>query len=97
MARIAREGRILHALYYAYEVFNKDNLNVEKILLGENNILDLGGFKRFVHNDESSDLAYLKRSIIIRFDLDFTKDDISAFFSDSLNNQKSEYSNNILE
>lgn len=95
-ANSAGKSSILHALYYAYEVFNKDNLNVEKILLGENNILDLGGFKRFVHNDESNDLAYLKRNIIIRFDLHFTKDDISAFFSDSLNNQKSEYSSNIL-
>ena len=50
-ANSAGKSSILHALYYAYEVFNNHNINVEKILLGENNILDLGGFKRFVHSD----------------------------------------------
>ena len=41
-------------------------------------------------------VVYLNRSIVIRFDLDFTKNHISEFFSDYLNNLKSENSNNIL-
>lgn len=67
-ANSAGKSSILHALYYANEVFNNGNLNIEKITLGENNSLDLGGFKRFVHGTEKD------CSIVLKFDLNLTFD-----------------------
>ncbi|MFZ1642477.1 MAG: DUF3696 domain-containing protein [Candidatus Contendobacter sp.] len=64
-ANSAGKSSILHALHYAYEVFNNHNLNVEKITMGENNSLDLGGFRRFVHGND------INRSVVLKFELDF--------------------------
>lgn len=65
-ANSAGKSSILHALHYAYEVFVNRNLDVQKITMGENNSLDLGGFKRFIHGGD------LNRSVVLRFELDFT-------------------------
>lgn len=42
-ANSAGKSSIIHALHYAYEIFNFQNLNAEKSTLAGNN-LDLGGF-----------------------------------------------------
>ena len=60
-ANSAGKSSIIHALHYAYEVFNFQNLNAERSVLAGNN-LDIGGFQRFVHKND------LNRSILIRFD-----------------------------
>ncbi len=65
-ANSAGKSSILHALYYAYEVFNNGNLNVEKITLGENNSLDLGGFKMLYIM-----ITDINRSIMIRFEFNY--------------------------
>lgn len=62
-ANSAGKSSILHALHYAYEIFNNRNLNPEKSTLGGNS-LDLGGFERFVYNND------LNRSISIRLEFD---------------------------
>ena len=64
-ANSAGKSSILHALNYAYDVFNNDGLNCEQVALGEKNSLDLGGFKRFIHSGDVS------RSVILNFELDF--------------------------
>ena len=66
-ANSAGKSSILHALHYAYEVFVNRNLNLEIITLGENNSLNLGGFKRFVHNGD-----YLNHNVLLRFEIDLT-------------------------
>lgn len=73
-ANSAGKSSILHALQYAHEVFNNRNFNADKITPGENNSLDLGGFKRFIHNNDTN------RSLVINFELNFTVDMIPRDF-----------------
>ena len=61
----AGKSSILHALQYAHEVFNNRNIDANKMMPGKNNSLDLGGFRRFIHQGE------LNRSIVLRFELKF--------------------------
>ena len=90
-ANSAGKSSILHALHYAYEVFNNHNLNVEKITLGENNSLDLKGFKSFVHNSD------FNRSVILNFELDFTVDMVKSITKKIAREEKvSDVNNNIV-
>ena len=74
------KSSIIHALHYAYEIFNFQNLNAEKSTLASNN-LDLGGFQRFVHHND------LNRNIVIRFDFESDYENIrdipTSLFIDS--------------
>jgi AAA15 family ATPase/GTPase len=63
-ANSAGKSSILHALNYAYSVFNAYNLNAEYNLHTDSSF-NLGGFKRFVHKND------LKRTILLRFEIDF--------------------------
>lgn len=73
-ANSAGKSSILHALNYAYSVFNDRNPNAEYNTHGSS-IFNLGGFKRFVHNND------LNRSIFLRFELDFkAENDIPDYF-----------------
>jgi predicted ATPase len=89
-ANSAGKSSILHALHYAYEVFNNHNLNVEKITLGENNSLDLKGFKSFVHNND------FNRSVILNFELDFTVDMVESITKKISREEKVGDVNNII-
>lgn len=64
-ANSAGKSSILHALHYSNEVFNNRNPNVEKITLGDNNSLDLGGFRQCIHDNDIS------RNILLRFEFNF--------------------------
>ena len=66
-ANSAGKSSILHALYYAYEVFNNRNLSPEKST-ADLNSLDLGGFENFVHNND------LNHVILIRIDFEYECD-----------------------
>lgn len=63
-ANSAGKSSILHALQYAYEVFNNRNLNPNINTLDDNS-LDLGGFDNFIHGND------INRSILMRFDFDY--------------------------
>ena len=66
------KSSILHALNYAYSVFNDRNLNAEYNAHSDSNY-HLGGFERFINDND------LKRSVVLRFELDFkTEDDIPS-------------------
>lgn len=64
-ANSAGKSSILHALHYANEIFNNRNPDIEKITLGENNSLDLGGFQCCVHDKD------INRSILLRFEFNY--------------------------
>ena len=72
-ANSAGKSSILHALNYAYSVFNEHNLNAE-YNTHSGSIFDLGGFKRFIHREEKTENQEEKSknyNILLRFDLDF--------------------------
>ena len=58
----AGKSSILHALCYAHEILQRENIDARKTEIGGEQI-DLGGFRRFVHAHD------LTRSLRLRFDL----------------------------
>lgn len=68
----AGKSTIVQALHYAYEIFERENPNPDRTLLGGNTI-DLGGFKNLVHRHDK------KLPIKIRFDLDLTNEDLPDY------------------
>lgn len=69
-ANSAGKSSILHALHYAYEIFERHNLDVDQTITG-GSFVDLGGFTNFVHQHD------LSRSVVIR--INATVDDPSPF------------------
>jgi len=67
----AGKSTIIQALHYAREIFERQNLNPDKTLLGGDSI-DLGGFESLVHQHD------LARPVILRYDLDFTSEDLPS-------------------
>ncbi len=67
----AGKSTIVQALHYAREIFERQNLNPDKTLLGGDSI-DLGGFESLVHQHD------LSLPVILRFDLDLTDEDLPA-------------------
>jgi len=65
----AGKSTILQALHYAREIFERQNLNPDRTLLG-GDFVDLGGFESLVHNHD------LGRPVTLRFDLDLTDEDL---------------------
>lgn len=65
----AGKSTIVQALHYAREIFERQNLNPDRTLLGGNSI-DLGGFESLVHNHD------LKLPVTMRLDLDLTDEDL---------------------
>ena len=65
----AGKSTIVQALHYAREIFERQNLNPDRTLLG-GNAIDLGGFESLVH------LHDLKLPVTLRFDLDLTDEDL---------------------
>lgn len=78
-ANSAGKSSILHALNYAYSVFIDRNPNAE-YNAHSSSIFNLGGFSRFVHNND------LNRSILLRFELDLkAENDIPDYCFNDLN------------
>jgi predicted ATPase len=69
----AGKSTIVQALHYAREIFERQNLNPDRTILG-GTTLDLGGFENLVHNHDKS------RSIILTFELDLTEDELPNYF-----------------
>jgi energy-coupling factor transporter ATP-binding protein EcfA2 len=88
----AGKSTIVQALHYAREIFERQNLNPDKTLLGGASI-DLGGFKSLVHNHDTS------RPIRIGFELDLSQEDLPTYTdgevmfvgTDRLDNDDSSY------
>jgi Predicted ATPases len=68
----AGKSTLVQALHYAREIFEHQNINVDKTDLGGNSI-DLGGFKSLVHNHD------LSLPVTIRFDLDLKNEDLPRY------------------
>lgn len=60
----AGKSTVVQALHYAREIFERNNLNADRTLLGGSSV-DLGGFRNLVNNHE-----YDKKAITMRFDMD---------------------------
>lgn len=65
----AGKSTIIQALHYAREIFERQNLNPDRTLLGGDSI-DLGGFESLVHGHD------LSLPVTLRFDLDLTDEDL---------------------
>ena len=68
----AGKSTIVQALHYAREIFESQNLNVDKTILGGDSI-DLGGFESLVHNHD------LSLPVSMRFDLDLRAVDLPRY------------------
>lgn len=60
----AGKSTIIQALHYAWEIFERGNVDPDKTLVGGKSV-DLGGFKNILYNND------LTRYISLRFDLDW--------------------------
>ncbi len=69
-ANSAGKSSILHALNYAEVIFNAYGDNVDERTIGDDDRLNLGGFKRFIHGHDPN------QNLVLRFDLDFAVDKI---------------------
>ncbi|MBU4261100.1 MAG: DUF3696 domain-containing protein [Proteobacteria bacterium] len=65
----AGKSTIIQALHYAREIFERQNLNPDRTLLGADSI-DLGGFESLVNQHD------LKLPVNLRFDLDLRAEDL---------------------
>jgi len=65
----AGKSTIVQALHLAREIFERQNLNPDRTMLGGESI-DLGGFENLVYNHD------LKLPVILRCDLDITDEDL---------------------
>jgi hypothetical protein len=65
----AGKSTIVQALHYAHEIFERQNLNPDRTLLG-GDAIDLGGFESLVHQHD------LKLPVTLRFDLDLADEDL---------------------
>lgn len=68
----AGKSTIVQAIHYAREIFERQNLNPDRTLLGGDSI-DLGGFESLVHNHDK------KLPIRLRFELDLSREDLPDY------------------
>jgi len=68
----AGKSTIVHALHYAREIFERQNLNPDRTLLGGETI-DLGGFESLVHGHN------LNLPIRLKFELDLSQEDLPHY------------------
>ena len=68
----AGKSTIVQALHYAREIFERQNLDPDRTLLGGDSV-DLGGFESLVHRHDRS------LPVILRFDLDLTNEDLPTY------------------
>ena len=72
----AGKSTIIQALHYAREIFERQNLNPDRTLLGGETI-DLGGFESLVYQHNKS------LPIRMRFDLDIADENLPGYTTDS--------------
>lgn len=68
----AGKSTIVQALHYSLEIFERQNVNPDRTILGGNSI-DLGGFESLVYQKDKS------LPIKIRFDLDLTEESLPRY------------------
>ena len=68
----AGKSTIFQAFHYAYEIFERGNLDPDATLTGGNG-LDLGGFTNLIHNHN------LKLPVTMRFDFDLRGEDLPEY------------------
>jgi len=69
------KSTIIQALHFAREIFDRENTNPDRTLMGGDTI-DLGGFKNLVHKHD------LRLPITLRFDLDLKGESLPWFEDD---------------
>jgi AAA15 family ATPase/GTPase len=69
----AGKSTIIQALHYAREIFERQNLNPDRTLLG-GGAIDLGGFESLVHKHDTN------LPIKIGFELDLRNEDIPIYY-----------------
>lgn len=67
----AGKSTIVQALHYAREVFERQNINPDRTLLG-GDAIDLGGFESLVHQHD------LTLPVTLRFDIDLANEDLPS-------------------
>lgn len=80
-ANSAGKSTILHALHYAREVFERQNLDADETIAG-GKYIDLGGYKRLVHRDEDESCFNPDTLICLRIDVQITEHDLKSFYPD---------------
>ena len=83
----AGKSTIIQALHYAYEIFERANINADTTILG-GDTLNLGGFKRLIYNHD------LSLPMSLSFNLNLTDIDISDWCDFNYNKQNKEISVN---
>ena len=68
----AGKSTIVQALHYGREIFERQNLNPDRTLLGGESV-DLGGFENLVHQHD------LSLPVVLRFGLDLTDEDLPGY------------------
>ncbi len=71
----AGKSTIIQALHYAREIFERQNTNPDRTILGGDTI-DLGGFESLVHRHDKT------LPITLRFDLDLSGEDLPNYLPD---------------
>jgi hypothetical protein len=78
----AGKSTIFQALHYAREIFERQNLNPDKTLLG-GDVMDLGGFEFLVYQHD------LTLPIRLRLDFDLAGEDLPSYLPDDSETQNS--------
>lgn len=66
------KSSVIHALHYAREVFGRRNLDADRVISG-GDLIDLGGFRNFVHGRD------LSRAVVLRFGLDLRRSELPTY------------------
>lgn len=74
-ANSSGKSTIVQAIHYAREIFERHDLDPERTVLG-GDILDLGGFRNFVHNHDTT------RVIRMRFEVDLTSAELPQYWDE---------------
>ena len=69
----AGKSTIVQALHYAFEIFDRNNLDPGSTSIGGQSV-DLGGFETLLYNHD------LSRSVHLKLELDLTNEDLPQYF-----------------
>lgn len=86
----AGKSTIVQALHYAREILDRQNVDPDKTHAG-GNAINLGGFQSLVHGHD------LSRSIILRFDLDLSNDDLPEYLPRTSKGKMPGYIDELIE
>ncbi len=74
-ANSAGKSTILHAIHYAWEILERQHLDVDKTMYGSN-FVSLGGFSNFIHGGD------LSLSVCLRFDFEIEEKSLKDYLGD---------------